>query len=840
MTDLLGSGGEFAVRTANRLWAGRYGQRTGLGIGLLTAVVVAGGGYILGPVIHPFLPVYPPFSFRTGELHLLWGVHATVISLSLVGLSFAWNSVRGLPTVKEIIEEITFRLRSIETITFLLASNLCIGIGILFSDGTYVSLDVGYAVGLLLIVSFAVTIRRFWVVFDLLLHNTLDETVSRLAEDAITGRFGEVDDRYESYLAHFFQQAKKDIDQDRPEQLRETLWHVEELLGQVLWEDSPVLDESQILRDAINNYAALHRRSIKQQNEELEQQTISSLHGATLITLRYERRDLIEQSLQAHARLFVQEYSVDPQGRTVEFLLDRFEIAQIQIFRVFERADDRESLESTSLLVDALMRTHATLWKTAIENEDRGALEHLHYLLKDVYQFQPYTYLDAFDRHAADEGDENIEFREAKQGYADAYREEINQLRFVTYGWILHLYREDDVSDRFVNHVFTEYVEKDFGSVSDISGTYFQLVEEAEILNYWERWNMDRELDRSHGVATTGMAANTWLLEFCCTAMVWVIDSDKEVGRLQDLDADRSPLTEYEQIGLRVEMIIDLVESYRSEYPLDEIVGEELPVAERCDALVEYFERVKELLDEQEQENIREMPIFEDAVEKFANAVNSQMYSCSLRTGIQEVEDIVGVDSLDEDNSDGFTLGASMARRLFVDNGIPTTFSSSFSNVLDRYREFVIDHLNLKERELDSIADLPDALAEVAEQDEVVVFVVDLDEAADVLRDDDRSERTPHSEIHSFFDFTGIPVLTDLMTGYVAVALYDGGFKYVEEQIDSHPIGVSVTPGEDVDEWTEADAPEGMVPQDFVKVECSYRARIESQDVNGIAFRVSE
>ncbi len=840
MTDLLGSGWKFAVQAANRLWAGRYGRRTGIGIGLLAAVVVAGGGYIIGPRIHPLLPVYPLFSFRTNELHLLWGVHATVISLSLVGLSFAWNSVRGLPTVKEIIEEITFRLRSIETITFLLASNLCIGIAILLSDGTYVSLDVGYVVGLLLVVSFAVTVRQFWVVLDLLLHNSLDETVSRLAEDAITGRFGEVDDRYESYLAHFFQKAKKDIDQDRPEQLRETLRYVEELLDQVLWEDSLVLDESQIWHDALNNYEALHRRSIKQQNEELEQQTISSLHGATLIALRDERRDLIQQSLQAHKRLFVQEYSVDPQGRTVEFLLNRFEIAQIEIFMAFERADDKESLESASLLIDALMQTHAGLWKTAIENEDRDALEQLHYLLEDVYQFRPYTYLDAFDRHTADEGDGDIEFRESRQEYADAYRDEISRLRFVAYGWALILYNEDDISDPFVDRVFTGYVEKNFGSVSDLSETYIQLVEEADILNYWEQWNMDRELDRSYGVATTGMATNTRLLEFCCTAMVWVIDSADEIGRLQDRDADRSPLTEYEQIGLRVERIIDLIDSYRSEYPLGEIVNEEPPVVERCNALVEYFERVKELLDKQDQKNLRELPIYEDAVEKFANAVNSQMDSCTLRTGIQEVEDIIGVSSLEEGDSDGFTLGSSMARRLFVDDGRPTTFSSSFSNVLDRYRNFVINHLNLEEQELESLADLPDALAKIGKQDDAAVFVVDLDEAADVLRDDDRSERTPHSEIRSFFDFAGVPVLRDLMTDYVAVALYDDGFEYVEEQVDGHPIGVSVTPGEDVDEWTEADAPDGTVPRDFVKVECSYRARIESQDVNGIVFRVSE
>ena len=840
MTDRVGSWRKFALQAAIRLWAGRYDRRTGIGIGLLAAVVVTGGGAILGPIVHPFLPVYPPFSFRTDELHLLWGVHATVISLRLVGLSFKWNSIRGLHTVKEIIEEITFQLRSIESITFLLASNLCIGIGILLSDSTYVSLDVGYAVGLLLVVSFTVTVRQFWVVLDLLLHNSLDETVSRLAENAITGRFGDVDDRYESYLAHFFEKAKKDIDQDRPEQLRETLRYVEELLDQVLWEDSAVFDESQIWHDAINNYEALHRRCIKQQNKELEQQTISSLHGTTLIALRDERRDLIEQSLEAHTRLFVQEYSVDPQGHTVEFLLDRFEIAQTQIFMAFERADDQESLESTSLLVDALMRTHARLWKTAIENEDRAALEHLHYLLEDVYQFRRYTYLDAFDRHAADEGDEGVEFRKTKQEYADAYREEISRLRFVAYGWALHLYREGDVSDRFVNRVFTGYVETDFGSVSDLSGTYFQLVEEADILNYWERWNMDRELDQTYGFASTGMAANTWLLEFCCTAMVWVTESKEEIGRLQDHEADQSPLTEYEQIGLRVEKIIDLVDSYRSEYPLGEIVSEEPPVKERCDAVVDYFERVKDLLDEQEQKNIRELPIYEDAVGKFANAVNSQMDSCTLRTGIREAGNIIGTDSLDDDDSDGFTLGSSMARRLFVDDGIPTSFSSSFSNVINRYREFVIDNLNLEERELDSVADLPDALAEIAEQDDPIVFVVDLDEAADVLRDDERSEHTPNSEIHSFFDFEGIPVLTDLTTGYVAVALYDDGFEYMEEQVDGNPIVVSITPGEDVDEWTEADAPDGMVPRDFVKVECSYRARIKSQNVNGIMFRVSE
>jgi len=68
-----------------------------------------------------------------------------------VGLSFAWNSVRNLPTRDVIITEIAYRLRSIETITFLLTANLLIGAGVLLTTGNVVTPDIGVSVGALLI-----------------------------------------------------------------------------------------------------------------------------------------------------------------------------------------------------------------------------------------------------------------------------------------------------------------------------------------------------------------------------------------------------------------------------------------------------------------------------------------------------------------------------------------------------------------------------------------------------------------------------------------------------------------------------------------------------------------
>jgi len=124
------------ARLLFRFFTGRYSRKAGIGIGVGGAVLIAGVGYVAGPAVGRIITASPlvlPLQFTTGDLTVLWGVHGTVITLSLVGLSFAWNSIKNLPTTDTIIGEVAYRLRSIETITFLLTANLCIGAGVLLA-----------------------------------------------------------------------------------------------------------------------------------------------------------------------------------------------------------------------------------------------------------------------------------------------------------------------------------------------------------------------------------------------------------------------------------------------------------------------------------------------------------------------------------------------------------------------------------------------------------------------------------------------------------------------------------------------------------------------------------
>jgi hypothetical protein len=824
------------TRYTTRLRAGRYNRETGVLLGFVAALLVAALGYLIGVFVNFISVETPQIPLQVSKLNLVWSVHATVISLSLVGLSFAWNSIRDLPTSSDIIEEITFRLHSIETITFLLASNLWIGAGILLVDGEYVSTEIAWAVGTLLVVSFVVTVRRFWTVFELLLHNTLDDTVATFADTILANKFDDADERYNAYLDHFFRASRQAIENDRPEQLSTKLSHVEDLLDDLLWHDGEVPDPEQLWRNALSNYESLHRRTIRQQNEELQRQLIKSLSGLFWISTNYKEINLVKRTLRSYSVIFHQGAAAGISSNAVEFLLGRFENAQMWILSQFEDADTPARLDTVSSLVDIWIETHALLWKTAVEQESTGALGYLHYLVNDVYQFRPYTYDRALPTQDANEG---TRFNERKQSIADSYRNELLQLRFAAYGWALHLNTDNDLSDDFLAHIFTEYIESDFTSIKELSTVYFTLAEEAAVLKYWEQWNMNRELEQTHGAATTGMAANTWLLRFYCTAMIWVVQGDEEIQQLENRDPADSPITDHGRVQHRIDDIIGILDSYSNEFPLDELVSGDASIAERSEALVAYFKEVKSVLDKQEQKEIRELPIFDDAVRRFEDSVNSQLDSCGLRTGIEQVDSITSVDTLTDGEGDELTLYSTSTRRGFVDTGVPTFFSSSFSGIIDRYREFVLEHLDMEELVIESVDELPDLLAEIAAANDVEVFVVGLGDSSDAVRDDERSERVAHSSINSFYSFVDIPVIRDGTNTYVAVILFKDGVEY-REQNDTGPFSVSVTPGEKIEDWTENAVPEGKIPADFVRIQYSYQADIQSSSSNGVIIRLAQ
>lgn len=832
----------FAVeRLLFRFISGRYSRKAGIGIGILGAMLIAVAGFLASPaaghIVSDF-SVVPPLEFTTGDLSVLWGVHATVITLSLVALSFAWNSVRTLPTTNTIISEVAYRLRSIETISFLLTANLCIGAGVLLATGDVITADIGLPVGALLIVSIGVTVHRFWIVFDLLLHNTLDEKVLDFADAALSGKSRATANEYDVYLGHFFDACRTEIEHDRPERLREKLRGIEQLLDHLLSSNSPLQDDSLFWDYVFGKYDAVYRRAVTQQNPELEKQVIASLSGVYWKTQNHDDTDLVVRTMQCFETLFARGYSTEPKSSSTQFLLKRFENTQIRVLRKFKDADGAESVEEAGAMVEGLLETHIRLWRTAVEQEAVGAVDYLRHMLDDAHQFREYTYAPPRAvRDAQDAPNDSLAVR--KQDRADTYREAINHLKFAAYGWALNLFEEEDVSESFIDQMFSEYVDNDFGSVNTLSEQYLKMEEATEPLNYWERWNIDRELGNSYGVASAGLAINTWLLRFYCTVLVWILDDQDAIDDLVTCDPSESPLTEYDHVQHRVDKIIDQIDSYRDGYPLAEFADSGPPIDKRCDALIDHFEEVKSLLNEQEQDRIRTLPISNDSVDRYGENVDTQLNSCALRTAVEEISGISQARTLDRDTNAEFELYTSTSRRGFVDDGIQTFFNGNFSDLIERYRGLVLEHFNFEERELDAATDVPDELAEVVSHEDVALIVAEHMDVSRMLQDDGRSERSPNSDLGSDFTFTGVPVLRDATTEYAAVVFFDEEFEYVEK-VHNYPIDVDVTPGEDVADWNPDELSDEEDIRDYVRIQLSYMAHIDAPTPQGVILRISE
>ncbi|RJX43135.1 hypothetical protein DM826_07460 [Halonotius aquaticus] len=485
-----------------------------------------------------------------------------------------------------------------------------------------------------------------------------------------------------------------------------------------------------------------------------------------------------------------------------------------------------------------MLDTHTMLWRTAVENEAVGALDYLRHMLDDVYQFRRYEHSPPPDvRDRRDISNESVAAQ--KQDQADIYRESVRHLRYAAYAWALNLYEEGDSSEDFINHVFSKYVEQEFGSVTELSGVYFSMREATEPLNYWEHWNIDREMEQNYGMAMTGVAVHTWLLRFYCAAVIWLVNDDEKIANLREQTPANSPLTEHEQVQPDVDRIIDQIETYREEYPLKNLLDGKAPIVDRCDAIIDYFEDVKSVLDEQEQARIREMPISDEYVSGYAENINSQLKSANFWTAIETVGDVTQVDSLEEDPNVTFSGVASAPRKLFVDDGMETMFQSHHRDLIDRYRSLVLEELNIIEREVDSATDIPDALAELVSDKEVALIVCEHRDVGRILQDDERSGRSSNNVPNSYFSFLNVPVLRDVTTEFAAFVLLDENFEYIEECEDVS-VSVDVTAGESVDNWNIEEFTDDQDIRDHAQIELSYNAYIEGSGQNGVIFRISE
>jgi hypothetical protein len=692
-------------------------------------------------------------------------------------------------------------------------------------------------VGALLVVSVVVTIHRFWVVFSLLLYNTLDETVMNFAAAARTGKYGKASGSYDAYLEHFFDAAKADIEQNHPRRLEDSLKNVTSLMIKLDEEDHEVDLNHRLLDFVRDRYLGLHRRSLEKQNEELEDKVVASFAAIFYGVSVTDETKIACWSLETMPHFLTQKLDKYPKGGGIERILSRFEEFQTQALISFDGAESVEELDASVAVLDAWFEAQTSLWRRTIEAENRTALAYLHYLLDDIYQFRQFEHAQPVPEREEDATDDVVEYvDQQKQQRADQYRVATNRLRFATYGWTLKLYQADEIESKFLKHVLNEYAENEFNDFETLSDVYFGIMDEGVRLNYWEDWNLDHALDDNYGFAATGMAVNTWLLDFYCTMLVWTLGFDTMTA-VQDRSPENSVILEYETDSHRIDKISDKLASYRTNYPFKEFHEEYPPIYQRCNVLVDHFEDIKTALNNQKQQWVRKQPLAEPPINKLAEAVNSQLESSGLRTVLAETGEIEQGDVCDSDTGDMFTGYMIMPRRVFVDDGVSTYFNSSYTPLMQRYRNFVMEQLNFQERTIDQFAELPDILADIATNHEIIAFVVEHPDGKDVLRNDDRSEREHTDSLGSYLSFCDVPVVTEPMSETASIAIFDADYKYIEDA-DDHPISVSVTPGEDVVGWNPEDLSEDEDIRDNVRVEFTYCTQIDSMDDNGIVIHI--
>jgi len=154
-----------------------YDRRVSILAGVVIALAVGILGYIFGRRSGGWHLIV----LQSAEIRSLWVVHATIVTLGLIGLTFAWESIQNLETTPDILAEITTQLYSLEIITFLLVSNALISLGVLATSGDLVDPAFGYMAILVLLSSLAILGWSYWRVFNLILFNTLDSKVNELA-----------------------------------------------------------------------------------------------------------------------------------------------------------------------------------------------------------------------------------------------------------------------------------------------------------------------------------------------------------------------------------------------------------------------------------------------------------------------------------------------------------------------------------------------------------------------------------------------------------------------------------------------------------------------------------
>lgn len=546
-----------------------------------------------------------------------------------------------------------------------------------------------------------------------------------------------------------------------------------------------------------------------------------------------DRSDPVHRSLGMYAQLLETGLSQDPRAGSTIHLLKRFENAQTQTIMEFGEAETQEQLSRAESLLETWLQTHTDMWKAAVEHDSLETLQSLRQLLGDIYQFRKGEYaLPQQDSNLKDAEETDIDFTQYKQRLADGVRRRLAELQFAAYAWAFHLFRDDELSEATIRWVLETAIPVDFGSVRELSEVFFRMREARGFASSWEQWNMNRELARNFGVATTGPATSTWLLSFYCIALVWItLSTDQPISQIED--PQDSPALDYADRTLHLDPVRETLESYKETYPLESLLIDDAVVERACEDLIEYFEGVQATFKQQEREWTRTQPIDDSLVERFEEKANSRLNDSTFRAALTNSKKITEVDDLDDENTVSFDMSRWYPRRLFVETGISTTFTDTFSPVLTRYRKFVINQLNFKTQQVSSHNRLPQELDAIIGDHAVELIITGGSEAASTLRNHEKSNRTSNERLRSYLEYGGTPVLNDFGAEFLALVLYEVKFTY-EESSTNTPLSVDYTPGEAVDDWQDIESPPDVDPSDWVRFNISYDAVIQSDIQTGI------
>jgi hypothetical protein len=430
-----------------------------------------------------------------------------------------------------------------------------------------------------------------------------------------------------------------------------------------------------------------------------------------------------------------------------------------------------------------------------------------------------------------------------KQDIADTFRKRIKIQRFAAYSWAYNLYVNGVYSDEgFIKELFENYAENDFSSIEDLSETYFEIESVLGEIPYWDRWDTDRQLKNSIGPVMTSMGTNSWIEAFYLAFSLYLLDNQSQ-NRLSNFTNEELPFPTGSKGRNELDRLKDVVEEFRNDYPLGFLFNSKSNLNTRIDKLEKTLDRAHSHAKKQELIRIRNYSLDQEIIDSWREKLNERFdTSCLLRQALEQV-DLLKQKRFPPD-IDGITISKKYPlRRGFVpEETVLKRPPNDFSTVFEDYREYILRRLNLEEK---TVPDMDVLLNEIEDQlvgrkSSVILFQPGK-HRREILDDDrfDHGSDIPNSN----YTFNGVPVLTESTETYTALVLRENESHGIEFIEDEQVLTMTATPGEETDVFDMPDkglesVPFRSAPHDFVELNIRLRGYIESEDVDGVVFRM--